>query len=84
MRHIQTYGRPQALTSAQKAQIIEYWVNNPDKTKRYIGKRFNINHTTLSMMLTRDYIAKKPHYLLGLTVIILPSKINEPELITID
>jgi hypothetical protein len=76
-------GRPQSLTTERKAQMIEYWVNNTDKTLIYIARRFKINVSTLSNILTRDYLSKKLYASLGLTTITLQSKINEPELETI-
>jgi len=76
-------GRPQLLTRAKKAQIIEYWVNNPNITMVDLGKKFTINAHTISNIITRDYLSKKLSGSSGLTIITLPSKINEPELITI-
>jgi len=83
MSTIKSLGRPQSMSRETRVKMIEYWVNNPDKPMTQIGKLFGINPHTLSSILSRDYLSKKLSGSSGLIIITLPSKINEPELITI-
>ena len=80
---MRSVGRPRFLTNKRKAAIIEYWVTHQDILMKDIAKQFNIPPSTLSWILTKDYLSKHYYTAFGVATITLQSKINEPELITI-
>lgn len=49
-------------TNAQKAEIIEYFVNNPNTKLTEIGKIFNCSYWTVTEILTKNYFHKKPEH----------------------
>jgi hypothetical protein len=66
------------LTNAQKAQIIEYWLNNPGMRMKDVGRPFEVSEHTVSNLITRDYFGRSP---LNPMTITLQSKLNmdDPE-----
>lgn len=67
------------LSLQSRAELIEYWVEHPSTTMKQLGELFDTNEWTAARILTRDYLPVKDGY-----TVIRQSKINEPELITID
>ena len=67
------------LSRQSRAELIEYWIMNPDTTMKQLGELFDTNEWTACRIITNDYLRPKNGY-----TITRQSKINEPELITID
>lgn len=68
------------LNRAQKAKLIEYYVNHPDITMRALAVIFKTNEWTASTIITKDYFGVKTN---NPVIITRQSKINDlqPELI---
>jgi len=67
------------LSRSSRAELIEYYVNNPGTTMKQLGELFQTNEWAASRIISRDYLGSmKSDY-----TITKQSKINEPELITI-
>lgn len=73
---IATHRHYSIKTNQQRAEIIEYFVNNPNNTLKTMAMLFNTSAITIGEILTRDYFGKKPK---KPAILVLQSKINQDE-----